>query len=72
MALKKPEFILFDYGQTLVKEGGYDGAAGFDSILRYASSNPMGVTGADLQAEADKLHAADRDFRGEHQPLSLR
>lgn len=57
MALKKPEFILFDYGQTLVKEGGYDGAAGFDSILRYASSNPMGVTGADLQAEEEKLNA---------------
>ena len=56
MELQKPEFIMFDYGQTLVKEGGYDGAAGFDSILRYASANPMGVTGAELQAEEEKLN----------------
>lgn len=56
MALKKPEFIFFDYGQTLIKEGGYDGAAGFDSLLRYASANPMGVTGAELQAEEEKLN----------------
>ena len=47
--LKRPEFIMFDYGQTLIKEGSYDGAAGFDRILRYALANPMCVTGARLQ-----------------------
>ena len=57
MELKRPEFIMFDYGQTLIKEGTYDGAAGFDRILRYASANPMGVTGADLQREEDKLNS---------------
>ena len=57
MVIRKPGFILFDYGQTLIKEGGYDGAAGFDRILRYASANPNGVTGADLQSEEDKLNA---------------
>ena len=57
MKLKRPEFIMFDYGQTLIKEGAFDGAAGFDQILRYASSNPDGVTGADLQAEAERLNA---------------
>ena len=57
MELKRPEFIMFDYGQTLIKEGAFDGAAGFDQILRYASSNPDGVTGADLQAEAERLNA---------------
>lgn len=57
MELKKPAFIMFDYGQTLVREFGYDGAAGFDRILRFASANPLGVTGADLQAEEDKLNA---------------
>lgn len=55
--LKRPEFIMFDYGQTLIKEGSYDGAAGFDRILRYALANPKGVTGADLQAEEEKLNA---------------
>ena len=57
MELKKPAFIMFDYGQTLVREFGYDGAAGFDRLLSYASANPLGVTGADLQAEEDKLNA---------------
>lgn len=57
MELKKPRFIMFDYGQTLIKEGAYDGAAGFDRILRYASTNPLGVTGADLQREEEKLNA---------------
>ncbi len=47
---------MFDYGQTLIKEGAYDGAAGFDCILRYASANPMGITGADLQHEEEKLN----------------
>ena len=56
MEMKKPEFIMFDYGQTLLCEGGYNGSAGFDSILRYASANPMGVTGAELQAEEEKLN----------------
>ena len=54
--IRKPEFIMFDYGQTLIKEGAYDGAAGFDSILRFASANPRGVTGAMLQAEEEKLN----------------
>ena len=57
MELKKPSFVMFDYGQTLIKEYDYDGAAGFDRMLRYASANPMGVTGADLQAEEQKLNA---------------
>ena len=57
MELKRPEFIMFDYGQTLIKEGGFDGAAGFDSILRHASSNPDSVTGEELQAEEERLNA---------------
>ena len=57
MELKKPQFVMFDYGQTLIKEGAFDGAAGFDRILRYASANPLGVTGADLQREEEKLNA---------------
>ena len=48
---------MFDYGQTLISEGAYDGAAGFDRILRYASANPLGVTGTELQNEEEKLNA---------------
>ena len=57
MALIKPEFIMFDYGQTLIKEGAFDGAAGYDSILRFAISNPRGVTGATLQSEVEAMNA---------------
>ncbi len=52
----KPSFILFDYGQTLVTEGSYDGARGYDVILRQATSNPNGVTGEQLQREVEKIN----------------
>ena len=38
--LKKPKFILFDYGQTLVRDDACDGARGYDELLRHAVSNP--------------------------------
>lgn len=56
MALTKPAFIMFDYGQTLIKEGAYDGAAGYDYILRYAISNPRHITGATLQGEIEAMN----------------
>lgn len=57
MELKKPEFIMFDYGQTLLKESNlFDHAAGFDRLLRYASSNPHGVTGRELADAAERLN----------------
>lgn len=52
----KPSFILFDYGQTLVKEGAYDGAKGYDVILRRATANPNDVTGAQLQEDVEALN----------------
>ena len=52
----KPVYILFDYGQTLVTEGAYDGAKGYDVILRRASANPNGVTGAQLQRDVEALN----------------
>ncbi len=57
MDLKKPAFIMFDYGQTLIKEGDYNGAAGFDHILQYASANPSHVTGETLQREMEAINA---------------
>ena len=52
----KPSFVLFDYGQTLVTEGAYDGAKGYDVILRLATANPNGVTGAQLQRDVEALN----------------
>lgn len=54
--LKKPKFIMFDYGQTLVREFAYDGARGYDELLKYASGNPNGVTGAQLQGDIEELN----------------
>lgn len=55
-ALRKPKWLFFDYGQTLVTEGAYDGARGYDELLRYAAANPNGVTGQQLQASAESLN----------------
>lgn len=35
--MRKPKMILFDYGQTLVKERKFDGIAGTEAVLRYAA-----------------------------------
>lgn len=56
MALRKPKFILFDYGQTLIKEFAYDGARGYDELLKYASANPNRVTGRQLQSDIEELN----------------
>jgi len=37
--MKKPQMIIFDYGQTLVKEKGFDGLAGSRAVMRYAVEN---------------------------------
>lgn len=57
MVLTKPDFIMFDYGQTLIKEGAFNGAAGYDSILRHAISNPRHITGTTLQNEVEEMNA---------------
>lgn len=53
---RKPKFIMFDYGQTLVKEFEYDGARGYDELLKYASANPHHVTGQQLQSDIEELN----------------
>lgn len=54
--LKRPKFIMFDYGQTLVKEFEYDGARGYDELLKHAYANPHHVTGRELQADIEELN----------------
>lgn len=56
MERKKPKFVMFDYGQTLIKEFEYDGARGYDELLKYASANPHHVTGEQLQADIEELN----------------
>lgn len=48
--------MLFDYGQTVINELGYDGAKGYDEMLKYAVSNPHGVTGVQIQSDIEILN----------------
>ena len=55
--MKKPEMILFDYGQTLVNEVIFDGVKGSREILKYATVNKYNITAEQLQDKANELNA---------------
>ncbi len=62
--MRKPEMILFDYGNTLVYEPAFDCAAGFRAVLSLCTANPRAVTAEALDGlyrEAlDRLLEASR------------
>lgn len=53
--MQRPKMILFDYGQTLVKEV-FDGIRGTEAVLRYAVKNKYHMTAAQVQAEAEAVN----------------
>ena len=50
--MKRPEMIIFDYGQTIISEGTFDGVKGTAAVMEYATENPRGLTPEQVQAEA--------------------
>lgn len=54
--MKKPEMILFDYGQTLVSEAPFDGVKGTEAVLRYCTENKYHLTAEQIQREADAIN----------------
>ncbi len=54
--MRRPKWVLFDYGETLVHEedGGLE--AGYDAVLRLAVENPRGTTPADVLAISDTFY----------------
>ena len=52
----KPKMILFDYGQTLVDEGKFDGVKGTEAVLKYATTNKYNLSAARVQEEADRIN----------------
>lgn len=54
--MQKPKMILFDYGQTLIREGKYDGLKGTEAVMKYAVKNERNLTPAQVQAEADQAN----------------
>lgn len=54
--MKLPKMILFDYGQTLVDEGKFNGIKGTEAVLKYATKNKYGKTPAEVQAYAEEIN----------------
>lgn len=51
----KPEMILFDYGQTLGYEPGFDLSRGYDELYKHITNNPDNVTAAELKQFSDRI-----------------
>lgn len=54
--MNKPKMIMFDYGQTLISEGGFNGEAGTRAVLKHAIKNPYQISAKDLQEFAITLN----------------
>lgn len=54
--MKQPKMIMFDYGQTLIAEGLFNGEAGTRAVLKYAKKNPYQISAKDLQDFAKTLN----------------
>lgn len=52
---QKPVMILFDYGQTLIREQQFNALKGSQALLKVAKSNPHSVTALQIQGLADDL-----------------
>ncbi len=54
--MNKPKMIMFDYGQTLISEGVFNGEAGTKAVLKHAIRNPHQISARDLQEFAKTLN----------------
>ena len=54
--MNKPKMIMFDYGQTLIREAKFDGVRGTEAVLAYAVRNKYNKSAKEVQAYADKLN----------------
>ncbi len=54
--MKKPEMILFDYGQTLIDEERFDGVRGTAQVMQYAVKNRHGLTPEQVQEQAEAIN----------------
>lgn len=46
--MKEPRMILFDYGQTLVKQRPFDGVRGTEAVLKFATKNKYNKTAEEV------------------------
>lgn len=46
--MKLPEMIMFDFGNTLIYESGFDGVRGTRAVLEYATSNKHSLSAEEV------------------------
>lgn len=54
--MKLPKMILFDYGQTLINQIGFDGVKGTEAVLKHAVRNKYNKTAAQVQEVANEIN----------------
>lgn len=67
--MRIPKMILFDYGQTLVNEGKFDGIKGTEAVLRYATKNKYHKSAVQIQEAANAMNAELGRFDEKRQHL---
>ncbi len=69
--MKKPSMIVFDYGQTLGYEPGFDLMRGYDEIHKHITKNPDNVSAEELKLFGDMIFKKQRDvMRTGYEPHS--
>ncbi len=59
--MNKPEMIIFDYGQTLAYEPGFDLSRGYNELHKHITVNPDNITAAELKKFGDRIFQMQRD-----------
>ncbi len=54
--MDKPKMIMFDYGQTLIREAEFNGIRGTEAVLEHAIKNKYNKSAEEVQAYADELN----------------
>lgn len=55
--MRRPKWVLFDYGETLVHEETLGPEAGYEAVMRLAAENPGGATVADVIAFSGEFYS---------------
>ena len=61
--MKKPEMILFDYGDTLLREPDFDLARGERAVFKHVVRNPRGLTPEAMSRFESELYRSFEPFR---------
>lgn len=54
--IKKPQMILFDYGQTLICEASFNGLKGIEALMEYAVENKDNKTPSEIIGFIDEIN----------------